>query len=131
MLQSGAAGGDRLQDERGRQAMARKDGRSGLRRRKEQEDGAPKQLPLVFAVPVAPVRMIEAVGETTVTTPKELDRVADLDQRISTRDVLRVVGVNRSTIFRWTRKGMFPAKHPSGGWRKSDIERWLAENRLT
>src|SRR5579863_5953982 len=35
----------------------------------------------------------------------ERPRIVPLDQRMSTADVLRIVGVNRSTLFRWTKKG--------------------------
>ena len=52
--------------------------------------------------------------------------MALLDQRMTTAEVLRVVGVHRVTLFRWTRKGTFPPKHIFGGWLRSDIERWLA-----
>lgn len=45
---------------------------------------------------------------------------------MTTREVLRIVGVNRSTVFRWMRKGLFPQKHVSGGWLRSDVERWLS-----
>jgi predicted DNA-binding transcriptional regulator AlpA len=55
------------------------------------------------------------------------ERLGPLDQRMSTAEVLRVVGVNRSTLFRWTKRGRFPRKHVSGGWLRSDVERWLAE----
>ncbi len=54
-----------------------------------------------------------------------IDRTSGLDRRLSTNDVLRVLGVNRSTLFRWTKAGRFPAKHPSGGWLRSDVEQWL------
>ncbi|MEJ1962899.1 MAG: AlpA family phage regulatory protein [Gammaproteobacteria bacterium] len=55
-------------------------------------------------------------------------RLGSMDQRLSTRDVVLVVGVNRSTIFRWTKIGRFPQRHKSGGWLRSDVERWLAEH---
>jgi predicted DNA-binding transcriptional regulator AlpA len=42
--------------------------------------------------------------------------------------VVLVVGVNRSTIFRWRKAGRFPQKHKSGGYLRSDIEKWLAEH---
>lgn len=56
----------------------------------------------------------------------KLERFALLDQRMSTAEVLRIVGVHRVTLFRWTRKGTFPPKHSSGGWLRSDIEHWLS-----
>jgi len=55
-----------------------------------------------------------------------MDRFAGMDARLSTSEVVRVVGVNRSTLFRWCKKGAFPQKHISGGWLRSDIERWFA-----
>ncbi|MHB8813514.1 MAG: helix-turn-helix transcriptional regulator [Steroidobacteraceae bacterium] len=58
--------------------------------------------------------------------PAMMNRFAGMDARMSTTEVVRVVGVNRSTLFRWCRKGTFPAKHISGGWLRSDIERWFA-----
>jgi predicted DNA-binding transcriptional regulator AlpA len=58
--------------------------------------------------------------------PAVMDRYAGMDARMSTSDVVRVVGVNRSTLFRWCKKGIFPSKHISGGWLRSDIERWFA-----
>lgn len=45
---------------------------------------------------------------------------------MTTAEVLRVVGVHRVTLFRWTRKGSFPPKQVSGGWLRSDIEQWLS-----
>lgn len=56
----------------------------------------------------------------------ESDSAAHLDRRISTREALRVIGVHRATVLRWIKQGKFPPKHPSGGWRRSDLERWLA-----
>jgi predicted DNA-binding transcriptional regulator AlpA len=55
-------------------------------------------------------------------------RLGSMDQRLSTREVVLVVGVNRSTIFRWRKAGRFPQKHKSGGYLRSDIEKWLAEH---
>jgi predicted DNA-binding transcriptional regulator AlpA len=62
-----------------------------------------------------------------VTGKSDRPRILALDQRMSTAEVLRVVGVNRSTLFRWIQKGRFPRKHVSGGWLRSEIEVWLAE----
>jgi predicted DNA-binding transcriptional regulator AlpA len=54
-----------------------------------------------------------------------VDRLAGMDARMSTSDVVRIVGVNRSTLFRWCKKGLFPQKHISGGWLRSDVEQWF------
>jgi len=84
----------------------------------------PVQLSLTLVVPSVHER-----GTRTVEAPKRLpvmDRFAGMDARLSTSEVVRVVGVNRSTLFRWCKKGAFPQKHISGGWLRSDIERWFA-----
>jgi predicted DNA-binding transcriptional regulator AlpA len=82
---------------------------------------APQQLSLELSDP--PSRRPKASGKRALDDRK---RIAHLDQRMSTTEVLRVVGVHRVTLFRWMRKGTFPPKHFSGGWLRSDIERWLA-----
>jgi predicted DNA-binding transcriptional regulator AlpA len=50
-----------------------------------------------------------------------------MDQVLSARDVQRITGWHRVTIYRWVRAGAFPAKRAGGGrgWLRSDIERWL------
>jgi predicted DNA-binding transcriptional regulator AlpA len=58
--------------------------------------------------------------------PSIIDRLAGMDARMSTSDVVRIIGVNRSTLFRWCKKGLFPPKHISGGWLRSDIEKWFS-----
>ena len=83
----------------------------------------PVQLSLMLVVP--PVSPKVAPAETP-TPPLIADRLAGMDARMSTSDVVRVVGVNRSTLFRWCKKGLFPPKHISGGWLRSDIEKWFA-----
>lgn len=54
-------------------------------------------------------------------------RVAGIDQVLSTRDVQRITGRHRVTIYRWVRAGTFPGKRAGGdrGWLRSDVERWL------
>jgi len=37
-----------------------------------------------------------------------------------------IVGVNRSTFFCCCKKGTFLPKHISGGWLRSDVEKWFA-----
>ena len=46
---------------------------------------------------------------------------------MTTAQVIRVVGVHRTTLFRWTQLGLFPPKHLLGGWLRSDIEEWLTQ----
>ena len=54
-------------------------------------------------------------------------RVAGIDQVLSARDVQRITGRHRVTIYRWVRAGTFPEKRAGGGrgWLRSDVERWL------
>jgi len=58
------------------------------------------------------------------------DRIAALDQILTTRDVVAIVGHHRCTLFRWMSAGQFPYKHSfrgrKVGWLRSDIEEWLA-----
>ena len=46
------------------------------------------------------------------------------------RDVLEMVGVSRTTVWRQVKAGNFPApirlSPRSVGWRQSDIEEWIA-----
>lgn len=81
----------------------------------------PLQLPLPLSQP--PPRRSEPAIDGPLP---HAERVALLDQRMTTAEVLRVVGVHRATLFRWTRKGTFPPKHHSGGWLRSDVEHWLS-----
>jgi predicted DNA-binding transcriptional regulator AlpA len=82
----------------------------------------PVQLPL--ALVVRPMSKIPS-GESP-KRPPIVERFAGMDARMSTTDVVRAVGVNRSTLFRWCKKGLFPPKHMSGGWLRSDVEKWFA-----
>jgi predicted DNA-binding transcriptional regulator AlpA len=84
-------------------------------------DECPQQLSLLLQAPRPKPRPRRAV-----TGKSDRPRILALDQRMSTAEVLRVVGVNRSTLFRWIQKGRFPRKHASGGWLRSDIEHWLS-----
>jgi predicted DNA-binding transcriptional regulator AlpA len=55
------------------------------------------------------------------------ERLPDIDQVLSTRDIERITGRHRRTIYRWVCAGTFPAKRAGGGrgWLRSDVERWL------
>jgi predicted DNA-binding transcriptional regulator AlpA len=95
---------------------------------KEGQGTHPQQLPLMFEPPPtsSPPRS-QSIQKPRPPTAAAIERFASLDQRMTTTDVLRVVGVNRSTLFRWVKRGTFPQRHASGGWLRSDVERWLAE----
>lgn len=58
---------------------------------------------------------------------RKVERLPDIDQVLSTRDIERITGRHRCTIYRWMCAGTFPAKRAGGGrgWLRSDVERWL------
>lgn len=105
-------------------ARLRKRSGSGGGGKLDAGDG-PEQLALTFDPPKdiasRPARQEKPRMSTVI------ERFANLDQRMTTTDVLRVVGVNRSTIFRWVKRGIFPQRHASGGWLRSEVEKWLSE----
>ena len=53
------------------------------------------------------------------------------DSILRPNDVLAMLGVSRSTLWRWVRAGLLPPAIKLGqravGWRRSTIERWLEE----
>ena len=107
--------------------IARPPRRSGLQGRSKPGVGdGPEQLALTFDPPQAPPTP-QLSGQEKPHSSTAIERFANLDQRMNTTDVLRVVGVNRSTIFRWVKRGIFPQRHASGGWLRSEVEKWLSE----
>lgn len=106
-------------------ASLRRRSRASTSKRRDLNTGDhPVQLPLLLIIPTERTR-----ANAAPETPKRssaTDRFAGMDARMSTTDVVRVVGVNRSTLFRWCKRGLFPQKHISGGWLRSDVEKWFA-----
>lgn len=53
------------------------------------------------------------------------------DKLLTIHQVIEILGVSRSTIYRWQNKGDFPAARKIGlntaRWRLSDIEAWQKE----
>ena len=49
---------------------------------------------------------------------------------IRQRELCTMMGVSRSTLFRWEKAGLFPPRLRIGphtiAWRKSDVDEWLA-----
>jgi predicted DNA-binding transcriptional regulator AlpA len=58
------------------------------------------------------------------------DRITGIDQVLGTRDIERIIGRHRCTIWRWVLAGTFPPKRAGGGrgWLRSDVEHWLQGN---
>jgi len=67
-------------------------------------------------------------GRTDRSVRPAPERMAGIDQVLSTRDVERITGRHRCTIYRWVCAGTFPPKRAGGGrgWLRSDVERWLS-----
>jgi prophage regulatory protein len=82
------------------------------------------QIDEITAPRLAPARKIE-----TLLTPLAEPTSSPLDQILSTREIVKLTGRHRVTIYRWIRAGIFPKKHEAQGhkvgWLRSDVERWL------
>jgi prophage regulatory protein len=76
---------------------------------------------------VARARRIAAILTGSPDPPPQIDQI------LSTRQVLQITGKHRVTIYRWIRAGIFPKKHDAHGhkvgWLRSEIENWLAHDR--
>ena len=48
---------------------------------------------------------------------------------LRTNDLAELLGISRTTLWRWERRGLLPAKRQLGpnciGWLESEIESWL------
>ncbi len=83
----------------------------------------PVQLPLNFSQ--ESVDAPDRVAERGTSQPEALPTLDCL----TTNQVQRIVGVDRSTLFRWTKSGKFPERHKSGDWLRTDVEHWLTERK--
>jgi predicted DNA-binding transcriptional regulator AlpA len=65
--------------------------------------------------------------QSEMREPRPRDPLAGIDQLLSTRDVERITGRHRCTIYRWVCAGSFPEKRAGGGrgWLRSEVELWL------
>ena len=72
---------------------------------------------------IAPPKRVDREGSLA-------ERVTGMDQVLSTRDIERITGRHRCTIWRWVLAGSFPPKRAGSGrgWLRSDVERWLQGN---
>ena len=86
-----------------------------------------QQFQLPLTVSEAHPRRSPPTVRSRVGSPAS-QRVAGIDQVLSTRDVEQITGRHRCTIYRWVCAGTFPAKRAGGGrgWLRSDVERWLS-----
>lgn len=65
-----------------------------------------------------------SVARSRASSPAS-QRIAGIDQVLSTRDVEQITGRYRCAIYRWVCPGTFPAKRSGGGrgWLRSDVAR--------
>jgi predicted DNA-binding transcriptional regulator AlpA len=89
-----------------------------------------------FQLPLAVTRSRPPKAQTPrVEAPVRAlpERIAGIDQVLSTHDVERITGKHRCTIYRWVLAGAFPPRRAGGGcgWLRSDVERWLKGNVFT
>jgi predicted DNA-binding transcriptional regulator AlpA len=102
---------------------------SRQRRAKRTSADASRQLALPIEVSpnywVAPSRQDAVV----VAGDRPSDNAVKTDDALlRTADVVRIVNHHRCTLYRWMRAGAFPQRHRGKGWKRSEIERWLASD---
>lgn len=60
-----------------------------------------------------------------------MDNTTMLPVIVRMRDVMRMIGLSKPSIYRMIQQGSFPRSVPLGvaavGWIRSDVERWIAE----
>lgn len=85
-----------------------------------------KQMQLSLRPPRSTRRAPGSLSGRELEAPKA-ERLPGIDQVLSTRDIERITGRHRCTIYRWVCAGTFPEKRAGGGrgWLRSDVERWL------
>jgi prophage regulatory protein len=72
------------------------------------------------------------VGGVTgwITEPEVLRSLKSTGEVIRRKELCKITGLSMATLWRWEREGNFPARirlsPHSVGWRRSDIETWLA-----
>jgi prophage regulatory protein len=88
-----------------------------------------RQLALPIDTTNAPPSAIVHTRKITGILKRGQEPSPQLDQVLSTRQVVTITGKHRVTIYRWIRAGIFPKKHDAHGhkvgWLRSDVERWL------
>jgi predicted DNA-binding transcriptional regulator AlpA len=69
------------------------------------------------------------LGAVCQTTPAK-KQAKGPDRIIRCKEVLKITGVTRTTIWRWEEQGKFPARINLGvgsvGWRLSEVEAWIS-----
>jgi predicted DNA-binding transcriptional regulator AlpA len=87
-----------------------------------------EQLPLAIEAPASIPSPTQVASTGVGAPPPRFERSIDLEHILWMRDVVALTATHRSTIHRWIRDGLFPAKDaPRGdprGWLHSTIKRW-------
>lgn len=88
-----------------------------------------RQLSLPIDEAELPPKLARKRRIATILARPEAVTPAPIDQVLSTRDIVKITGRHRITIYRWIRAGIFPKKHEAHGhkvgWLRSDVEQWL------
>lgn len=71
-----------------------------------------------------------ATKHISIIEPEVLRSLKSTGEVIRRKELCKITGVSMTTLWRWEREGDFPARirlsTHSVGWRRSDIETWLA-----
>lgn len=90
-----------------------------------------KLSPLLEKVLEAAQRPISnTVKNIPVNEQEVLRSIKTTGEVIRRKELCKITGLSMTTLWRWEREGSFPARirltSHSVGWRRSDIEAWLA-----
>jgi predicted DNA-binding transcriptional regulator AlpA len=110
--------------------MGRRHGNSGRQRRSKRGPGiASNQLALPIEVPPKRSDVPSRRGALIAAGIRSGGEAVEVDDALlRTADVVRIVNHHRCTLYRWMRAGAFPQRHRGKGWKRSEIERWLASD---
>jgi prophage regulatory protein len=90
-----------------------------------------KLSPLLEKVLEATQRSIShATKNLPIEEPAVLRSIKTAGEIIRRKELCKITGLSMTTLWRWEREGSFPARirltSHSVGWRRSEIEEWLA-----
>ena len=71
-----------------------------------------------------------ATKHLSIMEPEVLRSLKNTGEVIRRKELSKITGLSMTTLWRWEREGSFPNRirlsNHSVGWRRSDIETWLA-----
>lgn len=110
--------------------MRRKQRRPGrLASPKRASADVSRQLALAIEAPAGRSIAPPLPAPAVVSSPRSKSDASLIEEAIlRTPEVVRMVNYHRCTLYRWMRAGEFPKRHRGKGWKRSEIERWLASD---